>query len=106
LNATKCAIQTFKNHFISALTTTDSEFPLQLWDHLAPQVKNTLNMLHPSCIDPKILAYEAIHGPNDWNSFPLSLLGCKAVIYKAPEAHTMWESRGTNTWYVGPSLDH
>ena len=30
VNAAGRAIQTFKNHFISALATTDSEFPLQL----------------------------------------------------------------------------
>jgi hypothetical protein len=30
VNAAKCAIQTFKAHFISALAMTDSNFPLQL----------------------------------------------------------------------------
>jgi hypothetical protein len=39
VNAAKRMIQTFKDHFISALATTDSEFPLQLWDKLTPQVK-------------------------------------------------------------------
>jgi hypothetical protein len=34
VNAAKCAIQMFKDHFISAFATTDSEFPLQLWDKL------------------------------------------------------------------------
>jgi hypothetical protein len=43
VNAAERAIQTFKDHFISALATTDSEFPLQLWDKLTSQVKNTLN---------------------------------------------------------------
>jgi hypothetical protein len=43
VNAAERAIQTFKDHFISALATTDSEFPLQLWDRLTPQVENTLN---------------------------------------------------------------
>ncbi len=28
VNATERAIQTFKDHFVSALATTDSEFPL------------------------------------------------------------------------------
>ncbi len=41
----ECAIQIFKGHFISALATTDSKFPLQLWDRLTPQVEATLNML-------------------------------------------------------------
>jgi hypothetical protein len=72
VNAAKRAIQTFKAHFISALATTDSKFPLQLWDRLTPQVKNTLNMLCPSHLDPTMLAYEALHGPYDWNHFLLA----------------------------------
>ncbi len=52
VNTAEHAIQTFKAHFINALGTTNSNFPLQLWDWLTPQVEATLNMLHPSCIDP------------------------------------------------------
>jgi hypothetical protein len=65
VNVAKRAIQTFKVHFISALTTRDSDFPLQLWDCLTPQVKATLNMLHPSRTDPSMSVYKAIHGPYD-----------------------------------------
>jgi hypothetical protein len=72
VNAAERAIQTFKDHFVSALAATNSDFPLQLWDRLAPQVKNTLNMLRPSRIKPNILVYEAVHGPYDWNRFPLT----------------------------------
>jgi hypothetical protein len=60
VNAAKHAIQTFKAHFISALTTMDNNFPLQLWDQLTPQVKTTINMLRPSRINLSMLAYEAI----------------------------------------------
>jgi hypothetical protein len=63
VNAAERAIQTFKDHFISALATTDSKFPLQLWDKLTSQVKNTLNLMRASHIDPSMLAYEAIRGP-------------------------------------------
>jgi hypothetical protein len=65
VNATKHVIQTFKAHFISALATTDGNFPLQMWDQLTPQVEVTLNMLCPSCIDPSMLAYETVYGPYD-----------------------------------------
>jgi hypothetical protein len=65
VNAAKCAIQTFKAHFISILATIDSKFPLQLWDRLTPQVESTLNMMRPSCINPRISAYQAVHGPYD-----------------------------------------
>jgi hypothetical protein len=44
-------------------------------------------MLRPSRIDPLMSAYEAIHGPHNWNRFPLAPLGCKAVIYEAPKMH-------------------
>jgi len=43
VNSAERAIQTFKDHFISALATTDSEFPQQLWDKLTAQVETTLN---------------------------------------------------------------
>jgi hypothetical protein len=106
VNVAKRAIQTFKVHFISALTTMDSNFPLQLWDHLTPQVKATLNMLRLSRIDLSMSAYKAVHGPYNWICFPLAPPGCKAVIYEAPELWGSWASHGTDAWYVGPSLEH
>ncbi len=54
VNAAERAIQTFKDAFIVAQATTDCDFPLHLWDKLAPQVQNTVNqrwekvMLAPS----------------------------------------------------------
>jgi hypothetical protein len=41
VNTTERAIQTLKNHFVSALAMADSEFLLQLQDQLVPQVKAT-----------------------------------------------------------------
>jgi hypothetical protein len=63
VNAAKRTIQTFKAHFISALSTTNSKFPLQMWDRLSPQVESTLNMLHPLHTNPNTSAYKAVHGP-------------------------------------------
>ncbi len=106
VNAAKWAIQTFKDAFIAALTTTDRNFPLQLWDKLTMQVVNTLNMMHASRIDPTISAYEILHGPYDWNRYPLTPLGCKAVVYKDRDTRGLWASRGVDGWYLGPSMDH
>ena len=44
-NAAKCAIRTFKNYFTAGLSSTASDFPLQLWDKLVPQATITLNLL-------------------------------------------------------------
>ena len=82
MNAAERAIQTFKAAFIAALATTDSDFPLQLWDRLTPQVKDTLNLLRASRVDPTKSAYEVLNGPYDWNHYPLAPLGCKAAVYK------------------------
>ena len=106
VNAAERAIQTFKDHFVSALATTDSEFPLQLWDRLTPQVETTLNLMRRSRIDPTKSAYEVLNGPYDWNSFPLAPPGCKAVIYESPAQRGSWGSRDIDAWYAGPSLDH
>jgi hypothetical protein len=84
VNAAKQAIQTFKDAFIAALAMTDSEFPLQLWDKLAPQVQNTLNLLQASRINSNILVYETLNGPYNWDRYPLAPPGCKAIIYEAP----------------------
>ena len=44
-NAAEWAIQTFKNHFIAGLCSTDKDFPIHLWDRLVPQVELMLNLL-------------------------------------------------------------
>jgi hypothetical protein len=56
-NATEQAIQTFKNKFSGALGTTDSRFPIQLWDKLTPQVQDCINFLRRSRISPDKSAY-------------------------------------------------
>ena len=63
-NAAERAIQTFKNHFISGLCTTDTNFPFQLWHHLATQAEITCNILRRSRINPAISAYEQLHDQN------------------------------------------
>ena len=67
VNAAERVIQTFKDAFIAALATTDRDFPLQLWDRLAPQVQDTLNLIRASRINPNISAYEALNGPYNWD---------------------------------------
>jgi hypothetical protein len=106
INAAERAIQTFKAAFIAALATTDSNFPLQLWDRLTPQVQNTLNMLRASRIDPTKSAYEILYGPYDWNRYPLAPLGCKAVVYEDGDTHGLWASRGVDAFYLSPAMDH
>ncbi len=106
VNAAKRAIQTFKGAFIAALATTDSDFSLQLWDWLTPQVKDTLNMLRASRVNPSKLAYKILNGPYNWNRYPLASLGCKAIVYKDGDTRGSWASRSVNAFYLGPAKDH
>ena len=86
MNAAERVIETFKDHFISALCTTDTDFPVQLWDRLTPHAMDTLNLMHTSQLDTKKSAYEALKGPYNWNRPPLAPPGSKAIIYDSPEA--------------------
>jgi hypothetical protein len=49
VNAAKWAIQTFKEVFIAALATTDSDFPLHMWDRLTPQVEDPQHVAGFTC---------------------------------------------------------
>eukprot|EP00804_Cyclotella_cryptica_P019081 CCRYP_014487-RA/>CCRYP_014487-RA protein AED:0.29 eAED:0.21 QI:0/0/0/1/0.5/0.33/3/0/1151 len=107
VNAADRVIQTYKNHFISGLCTTDKDWPLQLWDTLTQQALITLNLLRTSRIDPSKSAYHQLHGHRyDWNAHPLAPPGTKAIIYESPNTRSSWGPRGRDAWYCGPSLDH
>jgi hypothetical protein len=106
VNAMEQAIQTFKNRFIGTLGTTDSEFPIQLWDKLAPQVQDCINLLRRSRITPDKSAYETIEGPCDFNWYLLVPLGTKAIIYEDLDTRASWAPHGLDVWYLGPSKDH
>jgi hypothetical protein len=65
MNAAEHAIQTYTDAFIAALPTTDKDFPIQLWDKLAPQVQDTMNLLRALRINPFISAYKILNIPYD-----------------------------------------
>ena len=96
----------FKNRFIGALGTMDSNFHVRLWDKLAPQVHDSINLLRQSRINPKHSAYEALKGPYDWNQDPMALPGTKAIIYDDSDLSASLAPRGLDAWLLGPSKDH
>jgi hypothetical protein len=106
MNAVERATQAFKDAFIAVLATTNSDFPLQLWDKIMPQVQDTLNLMRASWVNPAISVYELLNGLYDTNQYHLALLGCKAVVYKDGNTRQAWALQGVNGWYLGPSMDH
>jgi hypothetical protein len=82
-NLTEQAIQTFKSHFLAILAGVNPLFPMTLWDRLVLQVVLTLNLLHQAKADPKMSAYEFVHGKMDYNKMPLAPLGCAVQMHKS-----------------------
>ena len=106
VNAAERAIQTFKNCFIGALGTTNADFPIQLWDKLAPQLQDSINILCQSRVRPDISAYKALEGPYDWNRYPMAPPGTKAIIHKDSDTRASWAPHGLDAWLLSPSKDH
>ena len=61
-NAAEHAIQTFKDHFKSGLSSLDPDFPISEWDRLLDQLFLMLNLHLGSRINPKLSAYAQIIG--------------------------------------------
>ncbi len=82
------------------------DFPIQLWDKLAPQVQDSINLLQCSRVDPTKSVYEILEGLYNWNQYPLAPLGTKAVIYEDANTRALWAPHGLDAWLLGPSRDH
>ena len=106
-NRAERAIRTFKNHLVACLSTTDSSFPLNIWDEILPQCELTLNHLQPFSLDPSISAYEGLHrAPFDFSSHPIAPCGTRVLVYESPSTRKTWAPHGVKGFYLGPSLSH
>ena len=85
VNATERAMCTFKNHLIVGPCTTYTLFPLQLWDRLIEQTKDTLNMFRTARANPRLSAYAYLYGNFDLKKTPLAPPGTRAVICNEPK---------------------
>ena len=99
-NPAERAIKTFKVHFISILSGTDTNYPASDWDLLIPQAVITLNFLQRSRLQPKISAYTLINGQFNFNATPLAPAGCKIIIHDQKGDHRTWARRGTPGYYT------
>jgi hypothetical protein len=105
-NVAERAIRTWKNHFVAGLCSTDTRFPMHLWDRLLEQASITLNLLRPSRRNPKISAYNMLEGTFDYNKTPLAPPGTKVIIHEKPQQPKTWDPHGTEGWYLGPAMEH
>ena len=71
-NASERAIQTYKNHIVSSLSISNPNFPLHIWDRIIPHASFTLNLLRPSCLNPRLYAESQLNSVLDYNRIPLA----------------------------------
>jgi hypothetical protein len=55
-NAAEQAIGIWKDHFVAGLASLDPTFPMHLWCRLIEQCTQTLNLMRPSRINPRLSA--------------------------------------------------
>ena len=106
INAAEPAVKSTKYHTIAHFSTLDPECPVQLWCKMLEQVEDTLNLLRTSRRNPKILAYEELNGPFDWNKTPIAPLGTRALAFLDPDTRNSWQAHKVDIWYVGRAKYH
>ena len=87
------------------LCSVDCDFPIHLWDRLLPQALLTLNLLHGSCISPKLSVYAKLHGTFNHNRTPLAPPGICIVVHQKLSNRLSWGMHAIDGWYIGPALE-
>ena len=105
-NSAKRAIRTAKNHLAAGWASTDPQFPMNLWDRTIPQAELTLNLMRGSRINPKLSAWEQIHGRFDFNATPIAPPGIKVLAHLKTDQRESWSPHAFPAWYIGPALAH
>jgi hypothetical protein len=105
-NAAEKAIDTWKCHFISGLSSVDPRFPMHLWCRLIPQATTTLNLLRPSRINPRLSAEAQLNGAFDFNRSPFAPPGTRVLVHETPANRRTWAPHGVDGWYIGAAQEH
>ena len=83
-NAVERTNRTWKNHFLSGISSVDGGFPMHLRYWLLHQVDITLNLIRPKRINPTLSAYNMIWVTLYFNWTPMGPPGCKIIVYEKP----------------------
>jgi hypothetical protein len=105
-NAAERNIRTFKENFVTGLSSVDPEFILHLWDRLLPQAEITLNLLRTSRLHPQLSAAAHFHGVVDDNKTAFAPPGCKKIAHEQPGKRRTWAPHGHHGYSMGPAMHH
>ena len=104
-NSAEQSIRTFKDHFISGLASTHTDFLLNLWYRLIPHVSLTLNLLRKYRMNPRQFGYDQLPGEFNYNATPLAPPVTQVIIHEKPAVRGTWASHGVNRWYLNLSMN-
>ena len=90
-NAAERAILTYKDNLVAGLSSCNPNSPLHIWDRLIPHAALTLNLLCPSCLNPRLSAEAQLNGAFDYNRTPLAPSSACVVAYEAPGDRHTWK---------------
>ena len=105
-NVAEKAIQTWKDHFIAALSGTADDFPLHLWCQVIPQMEKQLCLLRQTNINPKISTYAHLYGPHNYNALPFVPIGMQALVHDKPQRRKSFAQHCTKGWVIETSPEH
>ena len=105
-NAVEIAMRTFKNHFITVVCMTHSQFTMKLWCSFLHQAEMTLNMTRPHRHNPLILTYVSLEGDLNFSDTPLAHVGSIAIARISPSLRTSWAPCGIKAWVIGTTMTH
>eukprot|EP00804_Cyclotella_cryptica_P001915 CCRYP_007354-RB/>CCRYP_007354-RB protein AED:0.32 eAED:0.31 QI:82/0/0/1/0/0/5/0/565 len=92
-NAGERTICTFKDHFLAVLAGTAPSFQADQWDLLIPHAELTLDLLHASCCNPTLSAWEDLFGPFNFDATPMGPAGCCVLIHSKATTRRSWDYR-------------
>ena len=91
LNVADQSIRNCKNHFISGISTTNTDFPIS---PVSPKFLITLNLLRNYRVKPTLSTYAYLFGLNDFNKSPMAPPGTCMIVHNKPVNIISWENHG------------
>ena len=80
-NLAEVTTKAFKQHFLSVLAGTASDFPWSYWDVILPQTLLHPNLLRKSNATPTVLAHAHLCGQHNYNAMPLLPIGSSLEVH-------------------------
>ena len=105
-NSAERAMRTYKEHFLSAVSTFDASCPMSLWCQFCEAIDVQLNLLRASRLHPQLSAQCHLNGEFDYSKTPMVPLGTKAIIFIPTKDRKTWDFHALEGYYLGPALDH